>query len=1012
MLFVEQFIGLFRLSCLGIAIAAFVLAGCAAKRDYYDVPIVPLPDKFNKMPVEAVTADTRIFSASPEIAGSETVGAPVSNSAENKPSIENRMVKTTASMFSDAFFKFDSDQLTPEAMTALNSVVETLRKTWYSGNIHLIGHTCDIGTEKYNQNLSERRALSIKKYLVETGLVSPDTIIAEGQGENNPRYPNTKESRYKNRRVDLEFVTFTDELENVALPPGPGRAETAKSAEAAKIEWSREYVETEPAWLASARHNTAPHKQSAVADGMINIPAGMQSNSAKPPATPLENVLDEWWRLLGSPELDALVDRAFANNHDLRIAAYRIAQAEARAGQASADKAPTITAPVEVGIESPYNGVGTVPPGGNRASKKTYKASIRGDWRVDIWGERQAAYEASDFRLWNATFQRDDVQRKLIANVASAYMEYLSLNDRLRVAHETEEVLSGMVESSNQRMQKGDATVIDLEQMRTAVYAVRATIPVMELYREQALNYIAWLVGAVPGTLTLSERGLDSLSYPAVLPGMPSTLLLRRPDVRAIEAQLLANDANVDTARTRVLPPLDLSAQVGYGSRSFSQWFQSQNLFWSAIANLSATIFDSGKLSKEVDYARAVHEELVESYVQVIYGAVREVEDSLMNVQMMGRRLQAQQLSVNAARRAYDFSSESYAAGAIDHLVLLDTQRTYHSKLDELHQVAMNRYQGLAQLFSALGGGVRRGEAIPGKGLRPELPLETGTVLASAPQALPLDGVDFANNRLEGNDELWLAELPAVSDIDSIGAALRDLRERFPKLMADRFLLPRQLGRVVDKNKNEGLVRAAWYRLFVAQFTASDTAEEFCTELRSRQMRCRVVSSRSKKFLEGASAPKAAPVPASTQAGVDALSSVDTPALKLASEIGAAEPGSPEPDVAVAPASSVAIEGAAGQRYAVQLGTFPSQAKAVKAVTSLQKKGYAAYIYKATGSHGRTWFTVRLGNFSRLTGAAAMATAIRQKGRINAVPVPMVSNGAGNSSAADSGALSKSGGES
>ena len=190
----------------------------------------------------------------------QPIETPVSVPVENKPKIEKRMVKTTAAMLSDAFFKFDSDQLTPEAKIALNAVVETLRKAGYSGNIHLTGHTCNIGTARYNQKLSERRALSIKKYLAETGVAPADTLVAEGQGEDHPRYPNTNDSRYKNRRVDLEFVSFTEKLEDVALPPEP--APQAKPAKPAKVEWVREYIDTEPAWLRRALHNTTPHKQS------------------------------------------------------------------------------------------------------------------------------------------------------------------------------------------------------------------------------------------------------------------------------------------------------------------------------------------------------------------------------------------------------------------------------------------------------------------------------------------------------------------------------------------------------------------------------------------------------------------------------------------------------------------------------------------------------------------------------------------------------------------------------
>jgi outer membrane protein OmpA-like peptidoglycan-associated protein len=179
---------------------------------------------------------------------------------ESPVKIEKRMVKTTAAMLSDSFFEFDSDRLTPQARTALDSVIATLRTAGYSGNIRLTGHTCDLGTTQYNQKLSERRALSIKKYLVDTGKLPAEVMIAEGRGEAEPLYPNTKDLRHKNRRVDLEFVTFTEKQEDVALPPE--LAPQTTPAKPAKVEWVREYIDTEPAWLRRALHNTTPHKQS------------------------------------------------------------------------------------------------------------------------------------------------------------------------------------------------------------------------------------------------------------------------------------------------------------------------------------------------------------------------------------------------------------------------------------------------------------------------------------------------------------------------------------------------------------------------------------------------------------------------------------------------------------------------------------------------------------------------------------------------------------------------------
>lgn len=179
------------------------------------------------------------------------------------PPAEKRMVKTTATMLSDAFFELDSDRLTPAAKTALDSVIHTLKNAGHSGNIHLAGHTCDLGSAKHNQKLSERRAHSVRNYLASHGGLAEDAFVVEGKGETAPRYPNTRATRYKNRRVDLEFVTFSEKLEDVVLPPQTPAAEpTPDAIKAPPVEWVKEYVETEPAWMRRALRHTTPHKQS------------------------------------------------------------------------------------------------------------------------------------------------------------------------------------------------------------------------------------------------------------------------------------------------------------------------------------------------------------------------------------------------------------------------------------------------------------------------------------------------------------------------------------------------------------------------------------------------------------------------------------------------------------------------------------------------------------------------------------------------------------------------------
>ncbi|MDP2751474.1 MAG: efflux transporter outer membrane subunit [Rhodocyclaceae bacterium] len=470
---------------------------------------------------------------------------------------------------------------------------------------------------------------------------------------------------------------------------------------------------------------------------MSTVAAAVQTSKGRKTVQPmlvrlLDGALPQWWQLLISPELDALMARALTSNQDLRAANARITQALARAGQADADHYPTVSLTGSSAIDAPAGGVGSVLPGGEIKSSKTHKIGLSGEWRADLWGERQAASDSADLQVLRATFQRDDVQRQLVADIASTYIEYLVLNDRLRVAHESEAVFTEMLSMVEARFKAKDASALDLEQQRATVYAAQAAIPTQEQQRAEASTRLALLVGAVPGSLSLSDKGLDSLYFPDVIPGVPGNLLLRRPDVRMMEAKLLSADADIDVARARVLPALDLTGQLGQGSHAWGSLLSSHSLFWGAVASLSVAIFDHGKRQQEVGFARAVHEELAEGYVKTIHTAVREVEDSMNAIEKTGRRLSAQEKATTSSRAAWQYSREGWRAGAVEYMTALDAQRSWYRSRDELHVVHRDRYRALVSLFSALGGGVDVGASLPGEGVRPEVtPVNRGRVRLS-----------------------------------------------------------------------------------------------------------------------------------------------------------------------------------------------------------------------------------------------------------------------------------------
>ncbi len=562
---------------------------------------------------------------------------------------------------------------------------------------------------------------------------------------------------------------------------------------------------------------------------------------------PEEVALAFWWRLFDNEDLNQLIDRAIANDPDLRIASQRVMQALARSSQARGSRLPEVSAPVRYEYESPDGGAGSRDRGQDLVTRETYELGLRGDWRVDLWGELKSLAESADYELWRAVFNYDERVRLLTSDVVRVYVEYLVLNDRMVVAAETEKVLENMLKGMMQRLESGDATIIDVEQQRTAVKGVQADMPAIALEQTRVKNRLVTLVGGLPASVSLPTYGLAMLHKPRVKPGVPASLLLQRPDVRAVEAGLLAADANIDVARARVLPPLDLTGEFGFGSEFIEEVFMPHTLFTRFVANLSATVFDAGRRQREIDFSRAVHEELLETYVKVIYGASIEVEGALSSIGKTQQRFNLQKEATDAARRAWTNSQEAYQGGAIDYLTWLDTARTYHRYLDDLHIFNGNNYRGYADLFAALGGGAPLRAPLPGDGRRPKLDLASVlmgevpplTVTTSWP---PSNGwYENKPSRRESETarkdvQEWLVLMSGIHTREGLEATWRDLLNRFPDLVDGQALLALN---PIPTLKPEGRA-ATWYRLGVEVFRSRETAEGWCLRLRNEQTRCDV----------------------------------------------------------------------------------------------------------------------------------------------------------------------------
>ncbi|MBF0255381.1 MAG: efflux transporter outer membrane subunit [Gammaproteobacteria bacterium] len=548
-----------------------------------------------------------------------------------------------------------------------------------------------------------------------------------------------------------------------------------------------------------------------------------------------EEQLARWWTLLRSQKLDELVDLALSNNADLRIAAQRVVQASARTAQKNADRVPRVTAPFEFRAEAPSS-IGSVEKGEKIPRRATYAASLRGDWRPDIWGEFLSAYRSSDFQLWSALFDYDWTRQQLIADLVNAYIEYLSLNDQMRTARETEGLISNVLVMLQQRLDKGDATALDLERQKAAVYSTQTLTPTIKLEQQRVKSRIARLTGTLTEQINLGNQGLRSLSFKAYQPKLPSSLLLYRADVRAIEALLLGADANIDVARAQMLPVFDITAQVGYGGLKLEELFQPHTLFWKFIASSTATIFDRGRRKQQVKLAESQYEELLEDYYRSLYDAVLEVETAIASIEHTSEKTRKQRQAAAAARQAWDYSMEIYGKSQIDYFSLLDNGRTLQRHLLDAIRYNQERHLGLVSLYRAIGAGTPPRLPLPGEGARPEAQRQATSLPDQHPEfwqgySAKADGSKQEQDSDDGN---WLLSLSGLHSRDSAEASWRTIGRKLGKGAEGRALLAQLEHTSHDQDGRQ----IHWYGLSIEGFNSQDEAQALCQELGKINLRC------------------------------------------------------------------------------------------------------------------------------------------------------------------------------
>ncbi len=432
---------------------------------------------------------------------------------------------------------------------------------------------------------------------------------------------------------------------------------------------------------------------------------------------------DGWWRGFGSPELDRLIDQAMRANNDIAAAIARVRQADAAVSVAAAPLLPAISA-AGAGSQTHYASLPLGLPGGGLDSRSFSATAGFSSYELDLWGRLRAIAQSAQATALANRFDAQTIALSVVGSVANSWTLALATKDRLEYARQNLRDAEELLRAINGRQLAGTASALDVAQQTTLVEQERANIPGLQSTLDQAVIALGILTGQPPEAITVRDATLGGLTLPPVAPGLPGSLLTRRPDIAFAEANLLGANASIRAARAAFFPTITLTGDGGWQSTVLSSLTNPANTLVSLSSGLTAPIFDNGLRAGTLDQARGREEELLANYRTAVLQALTDVENALTGLRYSTEQERLQANAVSAAQRAEMIARAQLDAGTIDITTLLSVETTLYTAQDSLAQVRLVRVQSQIALYKALGGGWQQ-----------TAPIETPSVPVPAPLA-------------------------------------------------------------------------------------------------------------------------------------------------------------------------------------------------------------------------------------------------------------------------------------
>ena len=426
----------------------------------------------------------------------------------------------------------------------------------------------------------------------------------------------------------------------------------------------------------------------------------------------------KWWTLYADSQLNTLVEEALSRNGNLQLAVARVDEARAQLGITQSAQSVGVDGSFSRARSESSAATGTLPPGLPR-ERNDYRAALNVSYELDLWGRLRSATEAARADMLATEAARDTVRTALAADVVQAYFGLRSLDEQVAATRRSVATRGEGVGLQQKRYDAGVISKFELGQLQSELAAAQAQLPALERRRLQTQTALAVLLGRTPKeifesakpsppstTATTNAMPDKSDPTPVIVPtGLPSDLLLRRPDIVAAEQRLIGMNARIAQARASLFPAITLTGMLGSQSQALSNLFTGPAGIWSLAAGVLQPIFQGGRLRSAVDATEARERQALIQYQQAIQSGFKDVRDALDGQMLARQQLDAESSRADYLRDTYRLARLRYDNGVASLLDVLDAERNLLAA--ELNRADAQRAQraAVADLFKALGGG-------------------------------------------------------------------------------------------------------------------------------------------------------------------------------------------------------------------------------------------------------------------------------------------------------------------